>query len=142
MTCLSPERFKDHCGLRRYLNSDEMEVVSSEVNQFLTVPHFGRVLFGRIIVDNGWNLQFGKILGTFQEVAGLNQVHGSQCACLPRRDPTSAGCVADMLIVRTMPQRCWKIFDAVMTSIGIKRSTFDVGVDTLSGTWKVMSRNV
>ena len=124
VTCLSLERFKDHCGLRRHLNSDEMEVVSSEVNQFLTVPHFGRVLFGRIIVDNDRNLQFGKILGTFQEVAGLNQGHGSQCTCLPRRDPTSTGCVGDILIVRTMPQRCWKTFDAVMTSIGIKRSTF------------------
>ena len=94
-----------------------------------------------MIVSNGWNLQRGDIRGVFLEADALDRKQGPLYSGLP---PAGIPGVLDGAVILILGnifglnndalQRWWKKFDAVMTSIGFFRSTFDVCVCTLRGT--------
>ena len=95
-----------------------------------------------MIVSNGWNLQLGDIRGAFLEADALDRKQGPLYSSLPPRGFPRVPDGAVILILGNIyglndaPQRWWKKFDAVMTSIGFRRSTFDVCVYTQRYCWK------
>ena len=93
-----------------------------------------------MIVSSGWNLQPGDIRGAFIEASALDRKQGPLYSSLP---PGGIPGVPDGSVILILgnihglndaPQRWWKKFDAVMTSFGFIRSTFDVCVYALRGT--------
>ena len=136
----SPDEFKARRCLQGYLDPDVMELVGSGSTQSPTVSQLGRMLSCQMIVSNGWNLQLRAVWGAFLEADALDRMQGPLYSSLP---PGGTAGVPDGSVILILgniyglndaPQRWWKKFDAVMTSIGFFRSTFDVCVYALKGT--------
>ena len=114
-----------------------MELVGSGSTQSRTVSQLGRMLSCQMIVRNGWNLQLGDIRGAFLEADSVNRKQGPLYSNLPPGGIPGVPDDAVILILGNIygfndaPQRWWKKFDAVMSSIGFSRSTFDVCLYTL-----------
>ena len=136
----NPGEFKTRWCLRGYLNPDVMELVGSGSTQSPTVSQLGRMLSCQMIVSNGWNLQLGDIRGAFLEPDSLDRKQAPLYSSLPPGGMPGVLDDAEILILGNIyglndaPQRWWKKFDAVMSSIGFSRSTFDVCVYSLRGT--------
>ena len=112
MTRPGPEEFKARWCLRGYLDPDVMELAGSGATQSPTVSQLGRMLSCLMIVS------------AFLEADALDRKKGSLYSSLP------PGGIPGVNIygLNDSPQRWWTKFDAVMTSIGFTRSTFDVYV--------------
>ena len=135
----NPGEFKARWCLRGYLDPDVMELVGSGSTQSPTVSQLGRMLSCQMIVSNGWNLRLGDIRGAFLEDS-LDRKKGPVYSSVPPGGIPGVPDDAVMFILGNIyglndaPQRWWKKFDAVMSSIGFSRSTFDVCVYSLRGT--------
>ena len=64
VTRLGPEAFKARWCLRRYLDPDVMELVSSESTPFPTLSQPGQMLSCQVIVSSGCNIQLGDTRGS------------------------------------------------------------------------------
>ena len=88
----------------------------------------------------GWTLQLGDIRGAFLEAGALDRKHKLlYSSLLPGRIPGVPDGAVILFLgnihgLNDAPQRWWKKFDAVMTSIDFVRSTFDMCVYALRGT--------
>ena len=136
----NPREFQARWCLRGHSDPDVMELVGSGSTQSPTVSQLGRMLSCQMIVSNGWNLQLGDIRGATLEADSPDRKQGPLCSSLP---PGRIPGVPDDAVILLLgninglndaPQRWWKKFDAVMSSIGLSRSTFDVCVLSLKGT--------
>ena len=123
-----------------YLDPDVMELVGSGSTQSPTVSQLGRMLSCQMIVSSGWNLQLGDVRGAYLEADSLDRKQGPLYSSLPPGGIPGVPDDAVILIIGNIfglndaPQRWWKKFDAVMSSIGFSRSTLDVCVYSLSST--------
>ena len=142
MTRPGPEELKARWCLRGYLDPDVMELAGSGATQSPTVAQLGRTLSCQMIVSNGWDLQLGCIRGAF--ISG-GRCFGSEerisvLKSSSRRNPRSAGWSSDshswehLWFERCASTLVEYFYDAVMTSIGFTRSTFDVCVYSLRST--------
>ena len=137
----NPGEFKARWCLRGYLDPDVMELVGCGSIQSLIVSQLGRMLLCQMIVSNSWNLRLGDIRGAFLEDS-LDRKQGPLYSSLLPGGSPGVPDDAVMLIhgnikgLNDAPQRWWKKFDAVMSSIGFSRSTFDVCVSALGHCWK------
>ena len=117
-----------------------MELVGSGSTQSPTVSQLGRMLSCQMIVSSGWNLQLGDVRGAYLEADSLDRKQGPLYSSLPPGGIPGVPDDAVILIIGNIfglndaPQRWWKKFDAVMSSIGFSRSTLDVCVYSLSST--------
>ena len=115
-----------------------MELLAVGSTQSPTVSQLGRMLSCQMIVGDGWNLQLGDNRGAFLEADALDRKQRSLCSSLPSGGISGVPDGAVILILGNIYglndalQRWWMKFDAVMTSIGFIRSTFDVCVSLLS----------
>ena len=136
----SPDEFKARWCLRGYLDPDVTELVGSGSTQSPTVPQLGRMLCCEMIVSNGWNLQLGDIRGACLDADALDRKQGPLWSSLPPGGIPGVLDGSEILILGNIyglngaPQRWWEKFDAVMTSIGFIRGTFDVCVYAVRGT--------
>ena len=124
-----------------------MELVGSGSTQSPTVSQLGRMLSCQMIVSNGWNLQLGDVRGAFLEADSLDRKQGPLYSSLPPGGIPGVPDDAVILIIGNIhglndaPQRWWKKFDAVMSSIGFSRSTLDVCVYSLRGHCRKLGGN-
>ena len=136
----NPGEFKARWCLRGYLDPDVMELVGSGFTQSPTVSQLRRMLSCQMIVSNGWNLRLGDIRGAFLEADSLDRKQGPLYSSVPPGgipgvpDDAVMFILGNIYVLNDAHQRWWKKFDAVMSSIGFSRSTFDVCVYSLRGT--------
>ena len=116
------------------MDPDVIELVGSGSTQSQTVSQLGRILSCQMIVSDWWDLQLGDIRGAFLKADSLDAKKGLLYSSLP---PGGIPGVSDDAVIfilgnvcgsHNAPQRWWKRFFAVMSSIGLSRSTRDVGV--------------
>ena len=140
LTRPGPEEFKAQWCLRGYLDPDVMKLAGSGATQSPTVSQLGRTLSCQMVVSNGWDLQLGDIRGAFLEADALDRKKGSLYSSLPPGgtpgvpDGSVILILGNIYVLNDAPQRWWKTFDAVMTSIAFTRSTFDVCVYSIMST--------
>ena len=128
--------FKARWCLRGYLDPYVMELVGSGSTQSPTVSQLGRVLSCQMIVCSVWNIQLGDIRGAFLKADDPDRKQEPLYSrLLPGGIPGVSDDAAILILgdingLNDAPQRWWKKFDAVMSSIGFSRSTSDVCVYT------------
>ena len=145
VNCPNLGEFKARWCLRGYLDPYVMELVDSGSIQSPTVSQLGRVLSCQMIVCNGWNIHLGDIRSAFLKADYRDRKQEPLYSRLPPGGIRGVSDDAVILILGNIyglndaPQRWWKKFDAVMSSIGFSRSTSDVCVYTpraLPETWR------
>ena len=115
----------------RILSGDSAE---KEKTQVPAVSQLERMSSCQILVGNGWSLQLGDFRGAFWVADSRDREQGPLCSSLPLGGSLEMLYGVVILILGNIygwndaPQRWWKNFDAVMCSIGVSRSTFDVCV--------------